>query len=64
MNISLLCGSIGVHKALRQAYHKFDVILPTDENAAYRQATASFELVLNALQLNFDKAIVIADGHV
>lgn len=49
---------------MRQAYHKFDVILPADENAAYRQATASFELVLNTLQLNFDKAIMIADGHV
>lgn len=64
MNLTLLCGAIGVHKELRQAYHKYTVLLPPDENAAYRVAADSLDLVLAVVSGMFDKAIIIADGNV
>lgn len=64
MNLTLLCGAIGVHKGLRQAYHKYTVLLPLDENAAYRGAADSLDLVLAVVSGMFDQAIIIANGNV
>ena len=64
MNLTLMCGTIGVHKGLKQAYHKYTVVLPADENAEYRQATDSLDLVVGVLNGVFDQAVLIADGRV
>lgn len=64
LNLSMTCGFIGIYRKLRQAYHKYTVLLSADENAAFRQATDALDLALGAINGVFDRAIMIADGNI
>lgn len=64
LNLTLTCGFVGIYRKLRQAYHKYTILLSADENTAFRQATEALDMTLGAVNGIFDRAVIIADGNV